>query len=204
MNNTKRPLMTLVAAAATVFASPAFAAPSATAEKPADKAECDTRDSGAESEGGVKEGTHKGMLRFSGGGGFHAISDKSILSLHGEFEYMINDNIGFKGMGYIPITGGPGGVSELPGYLGLNIHFLPRSKFDVYIGGGAGGAIASHDKYGTKLAPAVHAGAGAIVYLFSVFYGKVEAGYEMKEYATKGFYQDLSSPYVAAHGGFYF
>jgi hypothetical protein len=203
MNTTKRSLMTLVAASIVAFAAPVQAADNkkpeaAKTESPA----CDSPAGSADDD--IQVGTRKGMLRFSGGPGFHAMSDASVLSLHGEFEYMVTDNVGIKGVGYIPLGSGPQGVSQLPGYLGMNIHFMPRSRFDIYIGGGGGGAIASEDKHGTKIIPGIMAGAGAIAYLFSVFYVNVQAGYELKEYATNGFYADLSSPYVAGHGGFYF
>ncbi len=150
-------------------------------------------------------GTRQGMIRLSGGPQYTLTSPDGTKSLQGQIEYMISHVVGLKASGAIPIGDGPEGVQTLPGYLGANVHLLPKSRLDLHVGGSLGMAIMSHSEWGTTIMnPCAQAVFGGSLYLFGPLFGSMEGGYEIKRYSNAGHTVGLNGLFGNVQGGLFF
>jgi len=122
--------------------------------------------------------------------------------VQGNFEFMATDRLGIRGNSGIPVSTTPTDLKFYPLMMGMAIHILPRSWFDVYLGADAGFVHIAATGLAANWSPRVVPVVGVTLYFWGAFYVEGEAGYSILQYA-RDTGVDFSAPTFRVRTGFY-
>ncbi|MCS6983803.1 MAG: hypothetical protein NZM25_01575 [Leptospiraceae bacterium] len=147
-------------------------------------------------------GIQRHVLKLSLGYGEERSSTGNFGLLLGRFQYLVTDFFAIRGeTGYAMAS--PQGTTYIPFTLGGDLHILPRSALDIYLGGDGGFLYIDYPVAGNGVFARTSLHGGVTFYFWGAFFLDVEARYNVQHFARSVVY-DLSGLGWNVHVGFYF